>query len=83
MRIYKLQSLHCRDCGVRLEQKLRKLPHGEEVKVDYEKKEITVPDDMKDDDVRLIFAQEKVIAYPKDKDNQETPEEHDHRKGQG
>ena len=83
MRIYKLQSLHCRDCGVRLEQKLRNLPHGEEVKVDYEKKEITVPDDMKDDDVRLILAQEKVIAYPKDKDNQETPEEHDHRKGHG
>jgi len=78
MRVYKLQSLHCRDCGDRLEQKLKELPHGEDVRVDYAKREITVSDDMNDEEIKLVFAQEKVIAYPDTKtghDSQEANEE--------
>ena len=81
MRIYKLQSLHCRDCGERLEQRLKELPHGQDVKVDFARREITVSDDMKDDEVKLIFAQEKVIAIQEDKTEHSSLESHEHKKG--
>lgn len=81
MRIYKLQSLHCRDCGERLEQRLKELSHGQDVKVDFARREITVSDDMKDDEVKLIFAQEKVIALPEDKTEHSSLESHEHKKG--
>lgn len=81
MRIYKLQSLHCRDCGERLEQRLKELPHGQDVKVDFARREISVSDDMKDDEVKLIFAQEKVIAIQEDKTEHSSLESHEHKKG--
>ncbi len=81
MRIYKLQSLHCRDCGERLEQRLKELSPGQDVKVDFARREITVSDDMKDDEVKLIFAQEKVIAIQEDKTAHSALESHEHKKG--
>lgn len=80
MRVYKLQSLHCRDCGDRLEQKLKELPHGEEVRVNYEKREITVSDEVNDEEVKLIFAQEKVISIPDAKIDHDSEEAHDEQK---
>ena len=83
MRVYKLQSLHCKDCGDRLEQKLKELPHGEEVSVNYEKREITVSDDMNDEEVKLIFAQEKVIAFPETKTKHDSQKAHEQEKKHG
>lgn len=82
MRVYKLQSLHCRDCGDRLEQKLKKLPHGEEIKVDYAKREITVSENISVEEVKLIFAQEKVITIPEKKTDPDFTENQEHKKGQ-
>lgn len=83
MRVYKLQSLHCRACGDRLEQKLKSLPQGEKVSVDYEKREITVPDTMKEEDVRLILAQEKIMAFPEDRAHPHPRKDQGEKKGHG
>ncbi len=80
MKVYKVQSLHCKDCGERLEQRLKKLPHSEGVKVDYAKREITIPDRMKEEEVKLIFAQEKVIVIPHEAESSKSMEAHDHDK---
>jgi len=74
MRIYRLQGVHCRDCGDRLTIKLQNLEHGQDAQIDYRSNELTISDKMDEDQVRMILAQEKIIAFPKE--NEDDPGEH-------
>ena len=73
MRLYKIQGIHCEDCGTRLENRLRKLRHGEDVHVNYARKEIFIPDEMDEHEVRMVLAQEKIMAFPGENDAPSLP----------
>lgn len=66
MKIYKLQGIHCRGCGDRLESKLQKLQNGQDVKIDYETNELILPEEMDEERIKMILAQEKIMAFPKE-----------------
>lgn len=52
MRIYRLQGVHCRDCGDRLTFKLQNLEHGQDAQIDYRSNELTISDQMDEDQVK-------------------------------
>ncbi len=68
MRIYRLQGVHCRDCGERLTSKLQNMEHGQDTRIDYKSNELTLSEKMDEDQVKMILAQEKIIAFPKESD---------------
>lgn len=77
MKTYTFESIHCNDCGQRLEQKLQKVKGGEESHIDYEHSKIHIPDEADLKEVHKIFAQEKIMAFPTD---EKSHEEHSHEK---
>lgn len=76
MRIYRLQGVHCRDCGERLESKLSNLKHGLDVHIDYDTSELTLSEEMDEDQVSMILAQEKIIAFPKESASDVSEDKH-------
>lgn len=73
MTTYKMQSLHCNDCGQRLEERLKKLDNGKDIVLDFKKLEVILPDEVNEEQVKMIFAQEKIMAFV-----EEEMDEHDH-----
>lgn len=78
MRIYRLQGVHCRDCGERLELKLKNLEHGQDIRIDYTNNELTLSDEMDEDQIKMILAQEKIIAFLRKDLDEETDHEKSH-----
>ncbi len=76
MRIYRLQGVHCRDCGERLEMKLKNLNNGQDVKIDFKTNELTLSEHMDEDKVRMILAKEKIIAFPKEDMREDKDQRH-------
>lgn len=76
MKSFMFESIHCNDCGERLEKKLQLLEGGEESHIDYDHGKIHIPDQVNDDEIRKVFIQEKVMTFPVDPSSKK--EEHDH-----
>ncbi len=86
MKSFTFESIHCIDCGERLEKKLQSLAGGKETYIDYKHGEIYIPDEVSDTEIRKIFAQEKIMTFPMDlsKESEEDHEKADSKhKGHG
>ncbi len=86
MKSYTFENIHCNDCGKRLEKKLQELDGGKDSHIDYEHTKIHIPDQVKNEEIRKIFAQEKIMTFPLSQKDQElekpsenhTTHNHDH-----
>ncbi len=74
MKTYTFASIHCNDCGERLEKKLQKIKGAENAHIDYDHSKIHIPDEADFIEINKIFAQEKIMAFPLD-EKEETPHE--------
>ncbi len=86
MKSYTFESIHCNDCGKRLEKKLQSLSGGKDTHIDYEHEEIHIPDQVSEEEIRKVFAQEKIMTFPmtsKEKNEDDSHDIHEDHKSHG
>lgn len=81
VKIFTIQGLHCRNCAGDLERELASLPKGDQIKIDYEAGQISLPKESSIDQVSTVLEANKLILQPLQ--NQEegeagTPDHHPH-----